>query len=78
MPQLRYFTHFFSFSSEAVVQTCFVKKVFLEISQNSLENTCAKVSFLRLWYRYFPVNFVNLQALSYEFTYGSQNYDSQN
>ena len=45
MPQLRYFTHFFSFSSEAVVQTCFVKKVFLEISQNSLENTCAKVFF---------------------------------
>ena len=45
MPQLQYFTHFFSSSSEAVVQTCFVKKVFLEISQNSLENTCAKVFF---------------------------------
>ena len=26
---------------EAVVQSCFVKKVFLKISQNSQENTCA-------------------------------------
>ena len=32
---------------EAVVQRCPVKKVFLEISQNSQENTCARVSFLR-------------------------------
>ena len=31
---------------EAVVQTCSVKKVFLEISQNSQENTFATVSFL--------------------------------
>ena len=31
---------------EAVAQTCSVKKVFLEISQNSQENTCAAVSFL--------------------------------
>ena len=30
----------------AVVQMCFVKKMFLEISQNSQENTCARVSFL--------------------------------
>ena len=30
----------------AVVQRCSVKKVFLEISQNSQENTCARVSFL--------------------------------
>ena len=30
---------------EAVVQSCSVKKVFLEISQNSQENTCAKASF---------------------------------
>ena len=30
---------------EAVAQTCSVKKVFLEISQNSQENTCARVSF---------------------------------
>ena len=31
---------------EAAVQTCSVRKVFLEISQNSQENTCAKVSLL--------------------------------
>ena len=32
--------------SEAVVQRCSVKKVFLDILQNSQENTCAGVSFL--------------------------------
>ena len=45
---------------EVVVRKCSVKKVFLEISQNSRENTCAKVATLlkkRLWHRYFPVNF---------------------
>ena len=31
---------------EAVAQRCSVKKVFLEISQNSEENTCARVPFL--------------------------------
>ena len=31
---------------EAVIQRCSVKKVFLEISQNLQENTCARVSFL--------------------------------
>ena len=48
---------------------CSAKKVFLEILQNSQENTCAVVSFFnkdlrpatflkkRLWHRYFPVNF---------------------
>ena len=29
---------------EAAVQRCSVKKVFLKISQNSQENTCASVS----------------------------------
>ena len=33
-------------SSEAVVQRCSVKEVFLKISQNPLENTCTRVSFL--------------------------------
>ena len=33
-------------STEAVAQRCSVKKVFLEISQNLQENTCARVSFL--------------------------------
>ena len=41
---------------EAVVGRCFVKKVFLEILQNSQENTCAGVK-KRLWGRCFPVNF---------------------
>ena len=31
---------------EAVVRRCFVKKVLLEISQNSQKNTCSRVSFL--------------------------------
>ena len=61
----------FEFCIKAVVQKCSVKKVFLEISQNSHEITCARVSFLiklqvwsatllkkRLWHRCFPVNFV--------------------
>ena len=56
---------------EAVAQRCSVKKVFLEISRNSQENTCVRVSFSiklqaevcnfikkRLWYRCFPVKFV--------------------
>ena len=59
--------HLFSYS-EAVVQRCSVKKVFLEIAQNSQENTCARDFFLiklkacnfikkSLWHRCFPVNF---------------------
>ena len=32
-----------SLSEEAVVQRCSVKKQFLKISQNSQENTCARV-----------------------------------
>ena len=53
-------------SIETVAQRCSVKKVFLEILQNSLEKTCARVSFFnkvaatllkkRLWHRCFPVN----------------------
>ena len=42
--------------TEAVVWRCSVKKVFLEISQNSQENTCARVSFL-----------IKLQALACSF-----------
>ena len=42
-------------------RTCSVEKLFLEISQNLQENTCARVSFLiklqRLWRRCFPVSF---------------------
>ena len=39
---------------KAVAQTCSVKKVFLEISQNSQENTCARASLL-----------IKLQAFSF-------------
>ena len=34
------------FFAEAVAQWCSVKSVFLQISQKSQENTCARVSFL--------------------------------
>ena len=43
------FMKYFYFSiqhSEAVVQMCSVEKVFLEIAQNSQENTCTRASFL--------------------------------
>ena len=36
----------FDHKNRRVTQMCSVKKVFLEISQNSQENTCAMVSFL--------------------------------
>ena len=32
--------------TKAVTQMCSAKKVFLKLSQNSQENTCARVSFL--------------------------------
>ena len=32
--------------AKSVVQSCSVQKVFVEISQDSQENTCARVSFL--------------------------------
>ena len=32
--------------AKSVVQRCSVQKVFVEISQDSQENTCARVSFL--------------------------------
>ena len=54
---------------EAATRGVLCKKLILEISQNSQENTCGRVSFYiklqacnflkkRLWHRYFPVNFV--------------------
>ena len=56
----------FLHTAEAVTGSCSVKKVFLEIWQNSQENTCGRVSFSiklqallkkRLWRRCFPVDF---------------------
>ena len=54
--------YYVTYASEAVVKSCSVKKAFLGISQNSLENACARVSFLKnwLWHRCFPVNFVKV------------------
>ena len=57
----------------------FCKKMFLKVSQNSLENTCARVYFLiklqpqpatllkaSLWFRCFPVNFaISKNTFSY-------------
>ena len=40
-------TVYFEMYSEAVAQRCSVKKLFLKISQNSQENTCARFSFLK-------------------------------
>ena len=53
--------------SRSSYQRCSVKKLFLKISQNSLENTCARVSFLnkRLWHRCFPVSFANILRTSF-------------
>ena len=61
---------YFSEHKEAVAGRCSLQKVFLEISQNSEENTCASLCFnkvaglrpatllkQRLWRRCFPVNF---------------------
>ena len=62
--------YFIFFDSEAATRGVLSKKVFLEISQNSQENTRARVSLFnkvaalrpatllkkRLWHRCFPVN----------------------
>ena len=49
--------------SEAVVRKCSVKKVFLEISQSSQENTCA-------WHytRPYVCNFIKNEALAQVFS----------
>ena len=65
-------------NSEAVVRRCSIKKVFLDISQNSQEITCARDSFLiklqvwpvtlskkSLWHRCFPVNFAKFLRTSF-------------
>ena len=36
--------------SEEIVWRCSLKKIFLKISRNSQENTCARVYFLICWY----------------------------
>ena len=50
--------------SEAVVRMCSLKKVFLEISQNSQENACARVSF---FYKVEACNFIKKETLAQVF-----------
>ena len=52
---------------EAVVQRCSVKEVFLEISQNSQENTSGRVSFL-IKLRSKACNFIKKEALAEVFS----------
>ena len=56
----------------AVVQNCSIKKVFLEILQNSQENTCARVFFNKVAgrHRCFTVNFAKflITPFSYKTT----------
>ena len=49
---------------EAVVQSCSVKKTFLEISKNSQENTLLKK---RLWYRCFSVKFCEISKNTFSY-----------
>ena len=57
--RLTVYYYYVTYPSEGVFRSCSVNKEFLEISQNSQENACAGVSFLkkRLRHRWFPVNF---------------------
>ena len=69
--------------TEAVAQTCSIKKVFLKISLNLQENICARVSFSiklqALWHRCYPVNFANfLRAPFFRTTPGDCNYFDEN
>ena len=52
---------------KAVVRRCSVKKVFLEISQNSQENTCARVYFL-IKFQASACNFINKETLEQVFS----------
>ena len=55
------------FFREAVVQRCSVKKLFLEISQNSQENTCTRASFFTK--RHEAWNFIKKETLAQVFSY---------
>ena len=54
-------------STEAVAQRCSVKKMFLQISQNSQENTRDRVSFL-IKLQDEPCNFIKKEALAQLFS----------
>ena len=53
--------------AEAVARRSSVKKVFLEISQNSQENTCDRVSFL-IKLQALACNFIKKEALPQVFS----------
>ena len=57
----------FTLRIEAVIQRCSVKKVFLKISQNSQENTCARASFL-IKLLAEACNFIKKEALAQVFS----------
>ena len=68
----------FLHTAEAVAGRYSVEKVFLEIWQNSQENTCGRASFSiklqallkkRLWRRCFPVNFAKFLRTSFLIKY---------
>ena len=57
-----FFARHFVFPYRSSHQRCSIKQMFLRISQNSQESTCARASFLiklkkRLWHSCFSVNF---------------------
>ena len=49
-------------TSEATIRDALLKKVFLEVSENSQENTCASK---RLWHRSFPVIFAKFLRIPF-------------
>ena len=51
--------------TESAVRWCSVKEVFLEISQNSQENSCARDSFLITLYNW---NFIKKESLTQVFS----------
>ena len=53
---------------KAVAQRCSIKKVLLEISQNSQENTCARVSFLIKLHKGLACNFIKKETLAQVFS----------
>ena len=63
----------FGVETEAVAQRCSIKKLFLEISENSRENTFARVSFLiELIFNFFKKEFLT-QVFSCELCESSKN-----
>ena len=72
-PLIKYFKTFLPFSivsftkTEAVYWKCFVKKVFLKLSQNSQENTRFRVSFL-LKLQAQDCNFIQKETLTKVFS----------